>query len=218
MERTRSGNSIVSDTPYEQVPYNGSSIDTDAAAAKRVEDHFRRVPKELKQKREEHERRLRKLIKLHDPKDPGWLDDKSLLGILTACDTIFFAGDLAGRVEWEWSSLERYREELIGTTAFRRRADGQGFETLIILSEPILRNSRYDRRLLLSAFLHELIHCYLFIRCGFDARIDGGHTKGWHRIAKIINDWVHSWVGVDYLSLCNKEANLEHFHNRQPAH
>lgn len=76
-----------------------------------------------------------------------------------------------------------------------------------MLSEPILKSEKYDRRLLLSAFLHELIHCYLFIQCGFEARRERGHTKGFHIIAGIID----KWVGEGYLSLCSMKANLDYF-------
>lgn len=135
------------------------------------------------------------------------MDDYALAGILTTADTLFFDGVLSGRVQWEWSSQARYRTELIGTTALRRCIDRDGFETLIVLSDPILTDQRYDRRLLLSAFLHELIHCYLFIQCGFEARMQGGHTEGFHRIAGIID----GWVGEGHLRLCNMKANLDHF-------
>lgn len=37
--------------------------------------------------------------------------------------------------------------------------------------------------------------------------MQGGHTKGFHRIAEIID----TWVGEGYLSLCNMKANLDHF-------
>ncbi|EPE24562.1 hypothetical protein GLAREA_08414 [Glarea lozoyensis ATCC 20868] len=208
MERTRSGNSIYSDTPIENQYFN-ESLDTDERAASRVAEHF----KARKHRRGKHEDILRKIIKLEDPKDVGEIDDKSLSSIVTTCDTIFFGGALAGRVQWEWSSQERYHSELIGTTALRKCSDREGYETLIILSEPILTSSLYDRRLLLSAFIHELIHCYLFIRCGFKARNEGGHTRGWHDIAYIINKCINKWVGGDYLSLCNMKANLTHFHN-----
>ncbi|CAG8972982.1 hypothetical protein HYALB_00008342 [Hymenoscyphus albidus] len=207
MERSPSGNSILSDTPYEQT-YCDTATDSDEQAARRVEYHFKQVPRERKRKRQKHEHILRRLIKLDHPLDVGKIDDASLLGIVTACDSIFFNGALAGRVKWEWSSQERYQTELVGMTALRKRADHDGFETLIILSEPILMS--YDRRLLLATFLHELVHCYMFIRCGFNARIDGGHTEGWYKIANLIDNW----VGKNHLNLCNMKANLNHFHKK----
>ncbi|TVY28297.1 hypothetical protein LHYA1_G003689 [Lachnellula hyalina] len=208
MERTHSGNSILSDKPYSPLPDNTLTL-RDEEAARRVSDHFRQVSSQRRSERSKHERILRRLIRLDHRLDTedGEIDDKSLAGIVTTADSVFFGGALAGRVQWDWSSEERYQTELIGTTALRHCADGNGIETLIVLSEPILKNPQYDRRLLLSAFLHELVHCYLFIQCGFEARIEGGHTPGFHTIARIIDDW----VGGGYLSLCNMKANLSHF-------
>lgn len=207
LERTPSGHSILSSSLSEPLP----TIETlpihqkhDLAAAMRVENWFRRRPPDSK-----HERILRKLIRRDEPLHSGFtLDDAALESVLTAVDTIFFDGALAGRVQWEWSSEPRYRTELIGTTALRRCVGRNGFETLIVLSEPVLRDERYDRRLLLSAFLHELIHCYLFISCGFEARMEGGHTAGFYRIAKIID----SWVGPHYLSIYKLREDPERYH------
>jgi hypothetical protein len=197
MERTPSGNSIISDNTYEpRHIYTLTHSDDDAA--RRVQVHFRQLPPHGKQ-----ERYLRNLI---DSKVA--IDNDALHSIRTAVDSVFFNGVLSGRVIWEWShqSDERYKTELIGTTALRPAVQG-GYETLIVLSKPILKDPAYDRRLVLSAFIHELIHCYLFILCGFDARMKGGHTKGFHIIAEIID----KWVGVDNLRLCNMKANLNHF-------
>jgi hypothetical protein len=197
MERTPSGNSIIH-APYEP-PLDNHTLDLDEVAALHVVNHFKRRPPDGRQ-----ERYLRKLI------NNTSIDNKALDGVRTAVDAIFFDGHLAQRVTWEWSaeSDERYRTELIGTTALRRAANSDGYETLIVLSKPILQNPAYDRRLVLSAFIHELIHCYLFIRCGFNARVTGGHTKGFHTIAETID----RWVGVDNnLRLCNMKANLNHF-------
>jgi hypothetical protein len=202
MERTPSGKSIVSDTRFEQQRTHTFTC-RDEEAWRQVVDHLERGPS-----RWNHEDILKGLIKRADPH--GDLDDKALLGILTTADSVFFAGALAGRVQWEWSSQERYENELIGTTALRPRSNGDGFETLIVLSEPILKNKKYDGRLLLSAFLHELIHCYLFIKCGFEARMQGGHTEGFHIIARAITDWVEEWH-PGYLNLCNMKANLNRF-------
>lgn len=203
MERTPSGNSIISDNTFEPRHDNTLPTCSDEQAARWVEEHFKRLPPHGKS-----ERILRHLINSRVPVDSDALD-----GILTTADCVFFNGVLSGRVRWEWShpSQERYKTELIGTTALRPAAQG-GYETLIILSAPILRNPAYDRRLLLSAFLHELIHCYLFILCGFRARIKGGHTHGFHQIAEIID----TWVGVDNLRLCNMKANLNHFRKDRP--
>jgi len=202
MERTPSGNSIISDTRFEQQP-NHTLTSRDEEAARKVVDHLDRG-----HSRRNHEDILKGLIKRADPN--GDLDNDALDGILTTADTVFFDGALSGRVQWEWSSQERYKTELIGTTALRQRSNGDGFETLIVLSAPILKNPRYDRRLLLSAFLHELIHCYLFIKCGLGARMQGGHTNGFHSIAQAIQNWVEQWH-PGYLELCNMKANLNRF-------
>lgn len=200
MERTPSGNSIISDNSYE--PWHNDTLTcSDEEAAGRVKSHFRRLPAHGT-----HERILRRLIESREPIDKDALDS-----ILTASDSVFFGGVLSGRVRWDWSHpsqprYEKFKTELIGTTALRKAQQG-GFETLIVLSDPILNNPDYDRRLLLSAFLHELIHCYLFILCGLDARKKGGHTDGFHVIAAIID----KWVSPGYLRLCNMKANLNHF-------
>jgi hypothetical protein len=203
MERTPSGNSIISDKTYEPL-HNYTLTFSDEEAAGRVKSHFRRLPPHGK-----YERILRNLVESR-----GSIDKDALDGILTAADSVFFGGVLAGRVRWDWShpSQQRYETELIGTTALRPAAQG-GYETLIVLSDPILNNPNYDRRLILSVFLHELIHCYLFILCGFDARMKGGHTAGFHAIAGVID----KWVGPGYLRLCNMKANLNHFRSDPPA-
>ncbi|RKF61267.1 hypothetical protein OnM2_043035 [Erysiphe neolycopersici] len=206
VERTPAGNSILSIPPSEpRHPIIGFSDyqQCDVSAAARVQNSFRRLPKDSK-----YERILRGLIRRHEPLNSGFmLDDSALESILTAVDTLFFYGALAGRVQWEWSSDLRYRTEIIGTTALRRCTRRGGFETLIILSEPLLRNASYDRRLLLSTFLHELIHCYLFIKCGFEARVEGGHTAGFHQIAEMIDQW----VGPGFLSISKLREDPERF-------
>ncbi|MDE9440013.1 hypothetical protein EWS82_13115, partial [Staphylococcus xylosus] len=58
---------------------------------------------------------------------------------------------------------------IVGTTALRRSARLGGYETLIVLSSPILKDTKYNRRLLISTFLHEMIHSFLFIVCGITA-------------------------------------------------
>jgi hypothetical protein len=202
MERTPSGNSILSDTLYEPQPDYTFS---DEQAARRVERHFRRLKSQKSQK---HERILRDLVQRDEPLDDNEVD-QYLLSILTAADSVFFGGVLSGRVKWEWSSQSRYHAELIGTTALRRCPDREGIETLIVLSAPILRSEIYNHRLLLSAFLHELVHAYLFIMCGFNARSQGGHTDGFERIVTAIDNWVPK--GQGYLRLCNFKADLDYF-------
>ncbi|KAK3328937.1 hypothetical protein B0H66DRAFT_7308 [Apodospora peruviana] len=206
MERTASGHSIRPD------PTEGCAMTElleDDEAAQRVRDHlatFRRRCPDSK-----HERILRSII---NPRRPNAeqhypLDNDSLESIFSAANEIFFNGRLSQRVMWDWSheSSEKYDSSIIGTTALRR-ASTRGFETLIVLSSPILRDAKYSRRLLISTFLHELIHSYLFICCGFRARHCGGHTPGFQAIATIVDDWVGAESG---LYLGRMEADLERF-------
>jgi hypothetical protein len=131
---------------------------------------------------------------------------------------MFFDGRLTKRVIWKWSqesSGPEYESRIAGHTSLRRSPTGSGFETCITLSTPILKDPKYNRRLLISAFLHELIHCYLFICCGFDAKRANGHTEGFRAIARIIDDW----AGPGRLHLCDMEADLDNFrsdHHNQP--
>lgn len=135
------------------------------------------------------------------------LDDNSLHDLLLAADKTIFGGRLSGRVCWEWSKGQpEYEHELLGTTALRPASIG-GFETLIVLSRPLLQDERFSRDLLLSAFLHELIHSYLFIRCGLDHAENDGHTEGFRKIAKLID----RHFGQQRLHLCNMRANLDYF-------
>lgn len=80
---------------------------------------------------------------------------------------------------------------------------------MIVLSRPILCSGRYNDDLILSTFFHELVHCYLIICCGEAATQDGGHTSGFHKIAKLIDDWVH--VDRSRLGLDKIKADLDHF-------
>lgn len=204
MERTASGLSIQSD-PTE---FGGSTkLLEDHEAAQRVCEHlatFRRRNPDSK-----HERILRSIINPRHQDYP--LDNDSLLSIFSAANEIFFNGRLSQRVMWDWSheSSTQYDCRVIGTTALRRaNPKTRGFETLIVLSSTILQDERYSRRLLISTFLHELIHSYMFICCGFRARCDGGHTAGFRDIAQIVD----GWAGKDAaLYLSRVEANLELF-------
>lgn len=205
MERTPSGTSIISDKSFEP-RHNHTFTYRDEEAARKVEIHFKRLSP--------HDTDelllwslIRNLVKTASP-----VSDMNLDEVLKLTDSVFFDGALAGRVRWEWSdpSQQRFETELIGTTALRPATKG-GYETLIVLSEPILKHPDYDRRLLLSAFLHELVHCYLFIKCGFMARLNGGHTDGFHTIVNIID----TWAGSGYLRLCDMKANLNHFLNHR---
>ncbi|KAH6853497.1 hypothetical protein B0I37DRAFT_348938 [Chaetomium sp. MPI-CAGE-AT-0009] len=145
------------------------------------------------------------------------LDNEALESIFSAANEIFFNGRLSQRVAWDWShaSSARYDSRVIGTTALRRAAaHTRGFETLIVLSASILRDGGFSRRLLISTFLHELIHCYLFICCGFRARWEGGHTEGFRDIAAVIDEWVGEEAG---LYLRRVEADLDLFRNVYPC-
>lgn len=178
----------------------------DEEAAQRVRDHmatFKRRSPDSK-----HERILRSIINPR-PNAEYALDKQALESIFSAANEIFFNGRLSQRVSWDWSheSSGKYDREVIGTTALRR-ASNRGFETLIVLSSPILHDAKYSRRLLISTFLHELIHSYMFICCGFRARHCGGHTPGFQAIAELIDDWVGPESGL-YLSCM--EADLERF-------
>lgn len=134
------------------------------------------------------------------------LDDNSLHGLLLAADKTIFGGTLSGRVRWKWSDGQpEYEHELLGTTALRRA--NSGWETLIVLSKPLLQDKRFSRDLLLSTFLHELVHCYLFIHCGLEHAKDDGHTEGFRKIAKHID----RCFGQERLHLCNMRANLDYF-------
>ncbi|KAL7620651.1 hypothetical protein AAE478_009646 [Parahypoxylon ruwenzoriense] len=154
----------------------------------------------------QHERILRSLI-CPRPEAEFDIDDVALQGIFYAANEIFFRGRLKGRVAWAWRDLPSC---LIGTTALRKSPLTAGYETLIFLSRRILKDRKYNRRLLISTFIHELIHSYLFVLCGFQSRECGGHTDGFKRIAKLIDEW----AGPDLLYLCNMEAELSDFETR----
>ncbi|KAK4227243.1 hypothetical protein QBC38DRAFT_198393 [Podospora fimiseda] len=186
----------------------------DLTAAQRVRDHlanFKRRNPDSK-----HERILRSIITPRTPNPPP-LDNDSLLSIFSAANEIFFNGRLSQRVRWDWSHPSDSASndpKVIGTTALRKAVQesnkGKGFETLIVLSSTILKDKRWSRRLLISTFLHELIHSYMFICCGFGAREEGGHTKGFREIAKLMDDWAGGEEGAG-LYLGRVEADLELF-------
>jgi hypothetical protein len=210
MERTRSGDSIISDEDiaYLPQPLPHPSIDTisDAEAASLV----------LQRRRPHNYQELSS--ELLDLLLDAPLTDANIYSIISLTSDLFFHSSLRHRVAWSWSSPDqlRYHSELLGTTALRCAKSG-GYETLIVLSEPILRNPRYDRRLLLSTLLHELVHCYLFVKCGFEAKRMGGHTAGFHAIVEELGDWVarEGRVGKEWLRLCGMRGNLEVFRVRE---
>ncbi|KAK4680990.1 hypothetical protein QC764_103540 [Podospora pseudoanserina] len=212
MERTVSGLSIRPDPTESHDRCGSMELLEDAAAAQRVREHLANFTRRNPDSK--HERILRSIINprgRHSELQP--LDNDSLESIFSAANEIFFNGRLSQRVRWDWSdeSSTRYDCRVIGTTALRKKIDkgGRGFETLIVLSSTILRDKRYNcRRLLISTFLHELIHCYLFICCGFRARWEGGHTRGFREIAEIVDEWAGEG---SRLYLGRVEADLELF-------
>ncbi|KAI5859647.1 hypothetical protein GGS23DRAFT_584455 [Durotheca rogersii] len=176
-------------------------------AAKQVEDDL--ADARRRSKHSQHERILRSLI-CPRPAAEFDIDDVALQGIFYAANEIFFRGKLKGRVNWDWRDLPSC---LIGTTALRKLPLDLGYETLIFLSRGILKDRKYNRRLLISTFIHELIHSYLFIVCGFQSRECGGHTDGFKRIAELIDEW----AGRGLLYLCNMEAELSDFETKTAA-
>ncbi|KAI3395737.1 hypothetical protein diail_960 [Diaporthe ilicicola] len=209
MERTNSGRTILTESGFHTnlVECNDFSPEEDKAAAARVRRHVNNPRRDVKR----HERILRSLIHPKDHRGADFaLDDTALESIFSAADEIFFQGRLSHRVQWEWSSSEQndYSSRIIGTTALREAQPPMaGYETLIVLSSPLLKDTSFNRRLLISTFLHELIHSYLFICCGFKARHCGGHTNGFRDIAAVIDEW----AGRGTLRLCDMEADLAHF-------
>jgi SprT-like family len=145
------------------------------------------------------------------------LSDESLENLKVAADKVIFDGKLGDRVKWRWSfgHESQYGKDLLGTTALRFASCGRGFETLIVLSTPLLLNSEFNRDLLLSTFFHELIHCYLFIQCGLGHAKDDGHTAGFRKIAGIIDEWIVQANGHQRLHLCNMRANLDQFRRQR---
>ncbi|ROW07781.1 hypothetical protein VMCG_03553 [Cytospora schulzeri] len=209
MERTNSGRTILTESDFhpELFECDEFSPEEDKAAAARVKRHMANPRRDVKR----HERILRSLIHPKDHKGADFpLDNAALESIFSAADEIFFQGRLSRRVHWEWSSSNQnhYSSRIIGTTALRKAAPPRGgYETLIVLSSPILTDTQYNRRLLISTFLHELVHSYLFIVCGFKARHCGGHTDGFKEIAGMIDEW----AGRGTLRLGDMEADLGHF-------
>ncbi|KAK2028913.1 hypothetical protein LX32DRAFT_380858 [Colletotrichum zoysiae] len=212
MERTASGLSISSDTNIYSAQNDDDDLTLldDDAAARLVEDRLHLGRRRTKDT--QHERILRSLIRPRSRDAEFSIDNAALESIFSAANEIFFHNSLSQRVTWDWShaSSAQYKDHIIGTTALRRSKMG-GFETLIVLSNPILKNRQYNRRLLISTFLHELIHSYLFIKCGVKARECGGHTAGFRRIAELID----LWAGSDNLHLRDMEADLDHFREDQ---
>ncbi|KPM34518.1 hypothetical protein AK830_g12056 [Neonectria ditissima] len=205
---------------------------SDLEAARLVRDHVAGLTRR-RRPGSQHGRILKALI---NPKSGGgapvWeLDNQALRSIFSAANELFFANRLTGLVTWDWShpASAQYQAHIVGTTALRRRREPEHerrqpepecrrrrdpghecrrpYETLIVLSSPILKDTKYNRRLLISTFLHEMIHSYLFVTCGLKAGRCGGHTEGFRQIAETID----AWVGRGYLRLGEMEADLEQF-------
>ncbi|KAM5355514.1 hypothetical protein ACJ41O_002160 [Fusarium nematophilum] len=218
MERTESGLSISSDTAQHSLaslsPHaddHNQALLSDLAAARLVQDHVAGLGSNRRRHRRSDSRHGRILRTLINPKSRAAeipLDNDALRSIFSAANELFFVDKLRGRVAWDWShpASAQYQAHIVGTTAVRRSRDG-GYETLIVLSSPILKDTKYNRRLLISTFLHEMIHSYLFVACGLKARRNGGHTEGFRQIA----DTIDAWVGRGYLRLSEMDADLEHF-------
>ncbi|KAK6849525.1 hypothetical protein PG995_013358 [Apiospora arundinis] len=185
----------------------------DEIAACRVQTHILRRSRRGRDTKVE--RVLRSLISPRSSGQEFVLDNDALESIFYAANEIFFYGSLKGRVKWDWSdrSNTKFCSKIIGTTALREVEPGK-FETLILLSHHYLRDKKYNRRLLISTFLHEMIHSYLFVHCGHDARRCGGHTDGFRRIAQLID----VWAGPEILFLSNMEADLDAFLQPQMMH
>ncbi|KAH0597884.1 hypothetical protein MHUMG1_04256 [Metarhizium humberi] len=209
LERTESGLSISTDASAhhhdnsaEHERYGHLLEDLEAARLVRqhISNYRRRFPDS------QPERILKALI---NPKSRGAefrLDNDALRSIFSASNELFFASRLTRRVAWDWShsTSQQYDNHIVGTTALRRSARLGGWETLIVLSSPILRDNQYNRRLLISTFLHEMIHSFMFVTCGLKAKQYGGHTDGFREIAGIIDDW----AGKNCLHLRDMEADL----------
>ncbi len=206
MEQTESGLSISpeSDNVFDPSDEDPATIISDELAAQRVQDHISRLRPDS-----QSERIIRSLV---NPRHDYHLDDSALLSLFSAANELFFAKRLDRRVAWDWShqSSEQYHHHIVGTTALRKSNTQGGYETLIILSTPILKDTTYNRRLLISTFLHEMIHSYLFVACGLKAKEGGGHSPGFHKIAGAIDDW----IGEGCLHLRNMEADLERYRGK----
>ncbi|KAG5995276.1 hypothetical protein E4U43_003049 [Claviceps pusilla] len=210
LERTESGHSISSNcSPHHNhhspLISDSSLLLEDLEAARLVRDHValyrRRYPDS------QPERILRALI---SPKSRGAefpLDNDALQSIFSAANELFFASRLTRRVTWDWShsASSKYENHILGTTAVRKSTHSDGLETLIVLSSPILRDTKYNRRLIISTFLHEMMHSFMFVACGWNSKQSSGHTQGFLQIAGVIDDW----AGKDCLHLREMEANLE---------
>ncbi|CEJ88851.1 hypothetical protein VHEMI04877 [[Torrubiella] hemipterigena] len=225
MESTESGVPITSApasslASYEERDKREGRIIGDLEAASVVRDHV--IASQRRNANSKHARILRALI---NPRygssltagmsggqitnDLFPLDDDALQSLFSAANELFFANKLSRRVSWDWSdpSSPQFENEIVGTTALRRCRDFNGWETLMVLSSPVLRDPQYNRHLLIATFLHEMIHSFLYVMCGLKASNGGGHTEGFRQIAQILDDW----IGQQYLRLGDMKADLDYF-------
>ena len=224
------GTSTEHDTPFILIDgYPGRFPEiSDEGAAACVIRHF--TNRHLNPRQLQAERQLIRLILT----SPLYL--RSLEDMLHCADVLFFEGLLEQNVRLEWfagegrrgmelrasHARERQQKEeqackdsfIIGTTELRQTL-AKTFQARIKLSCIILQSEDFDQRLVISAILHEAIHAYLFIRRGFEARIEGGHTPGFIAIAHLIDQWIGDPF---YLYLSRVEANLDLFRIRNADH
>lgn len=187
---------------------NASSTQLETDIANFEEDDMRAAEMvEVNMKRAGNDSEKQELRNYINGQLPLGADD--LNEIRRLADGVWFNGTLKGKVNWRWSDNESlFNHQYLAATATRcAKAGGRDVETQIILSTPLLRQGDFDRRLLISAWLHELVHSYLFIQCGMIAVAKGGHTAGFQKIGALIDEW----TGHGQLHLKETKADLKKF-------
>lgn len=186
------------DTPEK----DGTSNTPHISAAQKVVDHLERGPSD-----QNHEDFFISLIGRNS------LDDQALDNILTTADSIFFARSLSKRVQWAWSAQDLYRSApfytTIRPTTIGSLLDRPGFETVITLSAPILKNPKYTTKLLVSVFLQALIDSYIYIESGFEAK-RYYNLMEFNNIAPRIREWIGERCTM-LLNLSVTKADLKDF-------
>lgn len=169
-------------------------LHNDALAAARVEENIRR---------NHYECERRKLFQYLIGEMPTTPQD--LLGILDAADLVLFDSSLGDRVTWKWSHNDaKFEHQYLGAAATRMTE--RGVEVQIILSTPQLGGIIFDSQLLLNTWMHEIIHAYCYIFCGERATQHGGHTDGFKRIGRAIDEWTQG-----RMHLSETKADLKKF-------
>lgn len=188
-----------------ETPSDLPSLDDEALAMFRICLKARRPTR--------HARTLERLLNRKMDLDADSISS-SLNTILDLADKVFFSNKLRDRMEWRWSNDTDvgYDNDFLGTTTPQYLVDPENPTKIrtradIVLSRPLLRSKKYKSSLLISTFVHELVHCYLFICCGRQAEHNGGHTGAFHKIVADIKDWLQN----DELLLCNMKADLRFF-------